>query len=303
MHLSLALGGFWHVRGHMSEGSGWLVDALTQTSASTASEPPTAADRTLRARALGLLGLFGQLRGDLYTTQAHLEESLALFRELEDSAGIADVLGDYGMLFVLREDYEQAEAALNESLALWRKLGYSGAIAGAFLFLGNLAYARGNVLQAGTLWEESLDLFRAQINNTWNVSTLLTQRAMIALEEGNYRRASESLVESPTLLRELGEVWQTAHTLEVFACLAAAQRQQADGGQSSLIRSARIFGAAEMLRETITAPALTVLRRFNERSIVSLRAQLDEGAFKAAWAEGKAMTLDQVVAYALSQGL
>ena len=298
LRLSLALGGFWHLRGHMSEGSGWLVDALTRTAEGAGSEPLTAADRALRARALALLGLFGQLRGDLDTSQAHLEESLSLFRELEDSAGIADVLGDYGMLFVLRGDYEQAEVALHDCLTLWRELGNIDGIALIFLFLGNLAYARGNITQAGMLWEESLTLFQAQ-GNTWVTSTLLTQRAMIALENGNYRRASESLVESLMLLREMGEVWQTAHTLEVFACLAAAQGQQAEDGRSSLLRSARIFGAAELLRETIASPALRFLRQFNERSIAILRVQLDEKAFKATWAEGKTMTLDQVINYAL----
>jgi hypothetical protein len=35
--------------------------------------------------------------------------------------------------------------------------------------------------------------------------------------------------------------------------------------------------------------------------IARLRAQLDEGTFKSAWAEGRQMTADQAVAFALSE--
>ncbi len=70
---------------------------------------------------------------------------------------------------------------------------------------------------------------------------------MVALEHGNYDEAKNHLVESLTLLHELGERWQTAHTLEVFASLAAGQENP------NLLRAAWLFGAAEVFRETLSA--------------------------------------------------
>ena len=41
------------------------------------------------------------------------------------------------------------------------------------------------------------------------------------------------------------------------------------------------------------------MRNLNERDLVITRGMLDPQAFEAAWAEGRAMTLEQAVAYAL----
>ena len=133
------------------------------------SEALTEADRSIRARALQCLGVFQQWQGDLHAAQPLLEESLALFRELGDTAGFADVLGDYGMLFVIRGDHEQAGIYLNESMVLWRELGDMSGIALTLLFLGNLAYLQGLIARAGALWEESLVMCRAE-DNRWLMS-------------------------------------------------------------------------------------------------------------------------------------
>jgi hypothetical protein len=124
---------------------------------------------------------------------------------------------------------------------------------------------------------------------------------MVAVDQGNYHHAGTQLRESLTLLQELGERWQIAHTLEVFACLAAVQGQQTDGTEPGLLQSARIFGAAEAVRETLSAPMFSSNRQFYDRGVATLRAKLDEAAFAAAWSEGRRMTLDQAVAYALNQ--
>jgi tetratricopeptide (TPR) repeat protein len=297
LRLALALCGFWHRRGHLNEGSGWLANALKQHEGGLFT---TAADHVLRARALDTLGVFRLFQGDLDTAQTHLEASLALFRELDDTAHIAEVLGDFGMLFQMRGDYEQAGNLLEEGLMLYRELGNTGGIAYSHFFLGILAYSQGHTQRAGRLWEESLMGMRAQ-GTTWGIANVLPHLAMVALDQGSYSRANGQLVESLTLLRELGERWQIVQTLEVFASLATEQGRQLEDSQPHLLRAARIFGAAEVLRETFRAPKQSFNRNFYERSVVTLRAQLDGATLAVAWAEGRAMTLDQVVAYALSE--
>ena len=66
----------------------------------------------------------------------------------------------------------------------------------------------------------------------------------------------------------------------------------------------RLFGAVEALCETmgVDVPSLT-WRALNERDLAGAREQLDAGTFDAAaWAEGRAMTLEKVVAEALTEG-
>ena len=60
-----------------------------------------------------------------------------------------------------------------------------------------------------------------------------------------------------------------------------------------------MFGAAEALQEVfffILAPAD---RADHDRDLATVRAALGEAVFAAAWAEGQALTLEQVIAEAL----
>jgi predicted ATPase/DNA-binding XRE family transcriptional regulator len=286
LRLALSLYDFWQQRGHLTEGSDWLTDALAHQKVGML----TAADRKFRATALNGLGTFRAWQGDFDSAQRCHEESVLLFREIGDRAGLAEALSTYAMLFILRGDYGRAGPPLEEGLALSRELRNTNLIAQCLLFLGNLAYSQGHVQQAGAFWEESLVLRRAE-RNQWHIAVVLAFLAMVALDQEDDARARGQLVESLTVLRELGDRWQTAHTLEVFAGLAAMQ--------GHLLRAAHIFGAAQAFRESLSAPMLLFQRHFNERGVAALRAQLDPDTLAAAWAEGRKMSLEQAIAYAL----
>jgi hypothetical protein len=62
--------------------------------------------------------------------------------------------------------------------------------------------------------------------------------------------------------------------------------------------AARLFGAAEMLRENLGLYPPTD-RAHYDRSVASTRAALSKAPFAAAWAEGRALTLEQAIEYAL----
>jgi hypothetical protein len=84
---------------------------------------------------------------------------------------------------------------------------------------------------------------------------VLTHVAVGALEQDDFDRAEVHLVESLTLLQGLEEHWQSIQTLEMFACLAAVQGERLNNNQASLLRAARLVGAAEAFLERIGAPA------------------------------------------------
>jgi len=80
--------------------------------------------------------------------------------------------------------------------------------------------------------------------------------------------------------------------LEGFAGVASAQGQ--------FERAARFLGAAEALRETLGFHRLPPDQGDYDQRFVSTRAGLGDTAFARAWAEGRAMTLEQAFEYALT---
>jgi hypothetical protein len=79
------------------------------------------------------------------------------------------------------------------------------------------------------------------------------------------------------------------------ACLAVvAARDQPVG-------AARYFGAAEALRESLGVAIWPVRRALYDHALETVRAALDAEAFDVVWAEGRAMTLEQAVEYALER--
>ena len=300
LRLAVALGEFWTLRGYLSEGSGWLAAMMDGREAGVSAELPSEEERTRWAKALFQLGMFSQFQGDLGAAQSRYEESVALFRELGDQGALARSLSQCGMVFQMRGEYTRANALLQESFALYREQGMLHGMAWALFRLGLLEYTHGHTQRASTLWEESLIRMRA-VDNSSGLGQLLAHIAMLELDQGDYGQADAFLRESLTLLRVLGDRWQIVRTLEVCACLSAVQGQQAEDAHSYLLRSARIFGAAEVLRETVGAPVLSFHRHFYERGVATLRSQLDEHTLAVAWAEGRHMTVEQVVMYVLSR--
>jgi hypothetical protein len=93
--------------------------------------------------------------------------------------------------------------------------------------------------------------------------------AVVAFAEGNYAEAYALYRDALAIFRELGEKWHMA---------------------------ARLWGAAEAFRESFDAPIWQVLRANQERMTSAVGVQLGEEEFATAWAEGRAMTLEQVFA-------
>ena len=74
------------------------------------------------------------------------------------------------------------------------------------------------------------------------------------------------------------------------------------GARGQGARAARLWGAAEALRESIGAPPTPEARPYYKRSTAAARAQLGEAAWEAAFAEGMAMSPEEAAEYALGEG-
>jgi DNA-binding CsgD family transcriptional regulator/tetratricopeptide (TPR) repeat protein len=283
LRLAGALAHFWEIRSNLVEGRGWLEEALRQNAH---------ADAAARAKALTGAGTLAWHQGDFENATAFHAEALKLYRALEDECGVAFALNALGAQDLQQGDYERATPLFEEALSLCRQIGDDRTSAYALHNLAEVARHRGEYARAAALYGESLSLFQ-QMENYWGAAVNLMWLGMIALHQGEHEAAARFLRESLTLSREMGYQEWSAICLEGLAAVAGAKEEAG--------RAARLYGAAEALRETMGAPLPPVERSDYDRKVTVVRAQLGEAAFAAAWGEGKAMTPEEAVEYALSE--
>jgi hypothetical protein len=116
----------------------------------------------------------------------------------------------------------------------------------------------------------------------------------VVLRQGDDAEALASLQEGLTLFRALANRSGIARALETFAVFAEAQERGA--------RAAQLLGAAEALREATGEPLSPKEQETHRRQACRLRELLEEG-FAAAWAEGRAMTMERAVRIALEEDM
>ena len=242
---------------------------------------------------LHIAGNLAKAQGDYERAVALHEESLALRREGGDKKGIGASLHQLGIVAYERGDYEHAVGLHEQALALFREIQFAYGIAIALSTLADVVRAQGDLERAATLLEESLSLFR-HLGHVWGIARTLTGLGGVALEAGEDARSSTLYEEGLQLERASGNKLGAAACLEGLARLAVARGEPE--------RVARFCGAAAALREEIDAPLSPVARAEHERTLAAARAALGEDTFTMAQAEGRAMTHELAIGYALSKG-
>ncbi|HEY8596902.1 MAG TPA: tetratricopeptide repeat protein [Thermomicrobiales bacterium] len=283
LRLALALWWFWELRCHFTEGRAWLERAL-------AAEPGT---RTpLRAEGFFGLGTLALRQSDFAAADAVYAESLDLWRALGDRANIARALNGLGEVALRLGDHARARALLTEALSLLRASGAKHGIAVSLNILGLVARDEGNYEEARTVFEEMLGLVR-ELGRQWNVLIALSNLGNLALRQGDDARATVLLRESLVLARELGARWSYAYTFEGLGGVAS--------NRGEIERAARLWGAAEALREAISAPVPANLVAYLDGLIAAARARVDGATWAAAWAAGRLLPLEEAIAEALEE--
>jgi predicted ATPase len=245
-----------------------------------------------RGRALNAVGNLALSQGDYDEAERLFQESLALFRELDDSRRSANAQSNLAVLALARGQYADAEALLAECTALARSLGAVHPLA---VNLGNLAivvHARGEGDKAATLFEGSLMLAR-EVGDSYLLGEALGARGRAACRDGKLESAEASLVEGLTIAGNLASPYAAAEALEGFAELAVAKHAPRS--------AATILGAAARLREATGLPVPLHEEYEIKRVAAAARAALGDHTFDQAWHEGSAMTLEDAVRYALNR--
>jgi non-specific serine/threonine protein kinase len=323
LQLAVALSRFWYTRGHLSEARRWLERGLT-----TNGESPT----LVRAKALGEAGWLAEEQVDYERARVAYEESLNIYRKLDDDKGVAETLGNLGLVTLFQGDHGRAARQLEEHLGMLRLSGNERDIALALVRLGLLAIHLEEYTRATTLLEEALSLIRRggdirgvavtlnnlgfatlcsgnseraaalfeealsknqEVGDTRGVGASLLNLGLAALSQADYERAEELLRESLKTLADAEDEQAVVECLEAMAGVAGAR------GQAE--RAVRLWGATRALREGIGATMVPGERAILEPHLASAHSRLGTEAWDAALTEGRGMTSEQAVEYALSQ--
>jgi len=254
LRLSSALEAFWQIHGHYSEGRTFLERTLTQSDGASA---------FLRAKILGATADIATMQGDFDRAEVLAQQSLTLYRELENAPGIASCLFLLGNIAWTRGKTAEAIVLSEERIRLLRQIGQPGDIADALFFLAFEISTHGEYTRGQALLEESLMLSQKAGNDLrvgaaliesawwlWNTlgdATTIRQRlqqgqalitrvgdmhwsalasavaAQVVWSEGETARALSLLEESLAIFREMDSRWYVALTLQALGRVKVQQ--------------------------------------------------------------------------------
>lgn len=241
-------------------------------------------------QALHAAGTLVAQKGDYRQAQLLYEESLAIRRALADEPNIANLLNNMGIIARFQGDYERARRLYEESLAIRQKLNNKLAISVSLTNLGLLALSLGDLETARQRLEDAIVLTR-EVGDRWSVANALNNVANVVRDQGDYHRARELYRESLSINRELGDKRALAFVLEDLSCLSALEGQA--------VPALHLAAAATAVREDIGAPLAPNDQQRLNHNLAPAREKLPAAAQAEAVAQGRQMTLDEVVAYAL----
>jgi predicted ATPase/DNA-binding CsgD family transcriptional regulator len=285
--LGWALWLFWGIRTHLAEGRRSMERALSARGS-------VAMTASARAKALFVAGMMANYQGDHLSAEPLVQESHRLFKELEDKVGTAYALSNAGYVALGRGRFQQAIAVIEEAADLFLEEGEKW---GAAIELGFLAVAwrnQGDHERAKRLAERGLAISR-EIGERQATTSALYTLAILAQTEGKDEHARNLFEEGLRLSAELGNEADVAHCLEGLASMY--------GAEGKIVRAARLWSAEEALLEKLEDAVYTYVpdRALHRSQVAAARSQLDEVAWTAAWTEGRAMSLERAVEYALEQ--
>ena len=179
LRLACALLNFWHTQSFHSEGVSWLSKGL---SALPGDDPALS---RLRASAYFASGHLVFPLGRHSESQQWLQESLEIYQNLGDRAGMAMAQSMLGETFAWDGSFEKAKELCEASLAACRTLDDSWLLAWVLCRFGMYSQFHGDYDQAQSLFEESLSIFEKE-GDKLHLGEIFIQLGLIAAQQGDH---------------------------------------------------------------------------------------------------------------------
>ncbi|MEA2547727.1 MAG: hypothetical protein QOE42_325 [Chloroflexota bacterium] len=290
IRLGFAMWRYWQKRGHLAEARRRLQEM--------ADAPWSHDDPRLRARLMEALGGVAWWQADIQTMGLAYAEALELWQAIGDKREIANALYNDSFRYAVSETpgqdrdpdrtgYNQMIRARELAIEVDDERGQANALWG----IGNWLYFHDAEDRGSTFFEEALGVFRRLGDRTmeaWSHHMLGTAQIRTGSSEASQRNVEAAL----RLFHGYGDVAGITLCLDDFASIAIAN--------GDVPRAARLWGAARALSAAGgVGLADFVDTQFEFYGRPSARHSIDPAELDRYALEGRAMTLDESVAYAL----
>ena len=152
-------------------------------------------------------------------------------------------------------------------------------------FSAEVALAGGELLAARRFADDAVSTAAGMF-----LSDALTVRARVAIAQGEPEQAERDAHDALACAADIEAYLLIPDILECLAALA--------GEAGSHREAARLFGAAEAIRQRMGSVRFKIYDAGYEASVAALRDALGQNDFDSAWAEGAALSSDEAIAYA-----
>jgi tetratricopeptide (TPR) repeat protein len=294
--LGFALWRFWQMRGHLFEARRRL-DAM-------AAAPWSRQSPVLHARLLEALGGVCWWQADVPAMRVAYEEAVKLWRAEGNRSELANALYNYSFCFTISPNPRDAAgntdpdgiggASLQEALELYRALDEERGQANVLWGIGNKQYFTDDPTAGVAAMTEALEIYRRVGDRTMEAWALHMLGAA-KLRLGDLETSRGLFAGALRLFQGSGDASGLTLVFDDFASQAAY-----DGDPE---RAARLWGAARSLSASTGAGLASYVDQFLEQFLrPTPQAMLSPEEVARLAAEGAAMAIDQVVAYALEGG-
>jgi predicted ATPase/class 3 adenylate cyclase len=326
------LSDFWFARGHLAEGRSWCRAALGHSN--TLSQGDGEGERE-RGQAFYVLAYLSINHGDHHEGQVAAREAVARARRSNDDLQLVRSLIIFGLASAFLGDVDQAFDSFHESESLCRQTGFNDALAWVLVsmayitievrgydaeqeirsyleeslalthdsanlqiagrsneVLAQLAFLRGDLAEARRLSEKVFAYYR-ELGDRVSLNGYQSRIAHALRQTGNLEEALAFYRETILVWQEFGHRGAVAHQLECFAFIAKVH------GQAD--RAVKLTSAAEVLREIAGSPMMRMERLEYDKELAELRAGMDEESFASLWEEGRSMSMEKAIEFALEK--
>jgi len=159
-------------------------------------------DQSALANALLGLGEVALSEHFMHEATKFVDQSLVIFRSLDDKVGIAYALAAKGAAVMDLNGYDRAREYYQQNLDICRELGHQLGVAGTLLSLGRIETFYGDKKTGRKYLEESMEIFRSSRDKS-GIAGALSAIGLVELYTEEFDSSKEHYQEALRITREL----------------------------------------------------------------------------------------------------
>jgi predicted ATPase/DNA-binding SARP family transcriptional activator len=241
-----------------------------------------------------ILGEIDWVLGNFKQAECYFTDEIVVSRQLGLASFVIGGLNRLGELRISQGEYDKARELLEESLAYGHKVNSERLKTYTLSILGALSIAQGDIDLAVKRCTEALT-DSLQRGSRYDEVIALYRLGKVDLMQGNFTSARSRFNEAiEKWTRVDWFLWNMEFAIEGLAFIFVAQ--------SDLERAVKLLAVTEDWHQKFQHTRSPRERQERENAIATVSEALGEEAFAIAWKEGKAMSLEQAIAYAREAG-